>query len=124
MYVRDFLNRGKAMKDTNWVILAVVDERQRREKQKQTERLHSDVILHRNSTYDMIPFTVNFTEPHKETREEVAKALLVVLMMSGGISKDFIFIFTSYELFKMFMRRIYYMIIKTQDTFFFFMIEK
>lgn len=107
------------MKDTNWVILAVVDERKRRDKQKQTERLHSVVIHHRNSIYDMIPFMVNYTELHKETREEVAKALLVVLMMSGGISKELIFIFTSYELFKMFMRRIYYMIIKTQDTFFF-----
>lgn len=85
IYGHDYLNRGKAIKDISWVILAVVDESKRRDKQKQTKRLLSDVIHHRNSTYDMVPFTVTYTELHKETCEEVAKALLVVLMMSGGI---------------------------------------
>lgn len=51
------------------------------------ERLHSDIICHRNSTYSTIPFMVNCTELCKETYEEMAKAMSVVSLRSVGLQK-------------------------------------
>ena len=76
------------------------------------EKERKEVIHHRNSTHYTIPFMLNYTELCKETREEMVRAMLVVLMTSNRISGDFIFIFAFYELFKMLSIRVDYMIIK------------